>query len=114
MIGVILHKRRATGQVGGNRLHRSDQRAGFPIALPTKAKALRHQTLHSKSRQLLEPMQNLKVSRKPLEVASLEKTAQPKLNSRTIAKRIVTCPIPPQFFRYCVALLVFGAKFAYC
>src|SRR5438132_574496 len=59
-------------------------------------------------------MQNLKVSRKPLEVASLEKTAQAKLNSRTIAKRIVTCPILPQFFRYCVALLVLGATFANC
>src|SRR5437879_6513787 len=57
-------------------------------------------------------MQNLEVSRKPLEVASLEKTAQPKLNSRTIAKRIVTRPRLPQFFRYSVALFIFGAKFA--
>src|ERR1700736_4711466 len=59
-------------------------------------------------------MQNLKVRRKALEVTSLEKTAQTKLNSRTVAKRIVTCPSLPQFFRYCVALLVLGAKFANC
>src|SRR3981081_3644905 len=114
MIGVILHKRRATGQVGGNHLHRSDQGTGFPIALPAKAKAIRHQTLHSQARQLLEAMQNLKVSRKALEVVSREKTAQTKLNSRTVAKRIGTGPSLPQFFRYCVALLVLGAKFANC
>src|ERR1700693_189180 len=59
-------------------------------------------------------MQNLKVSRKPLEVASLEKTTQAKFNSRTVAKRIVTRTRLAQLSRDSVAILVFGAKFANC
>jgi hypothetical protein len=59
-------------------------------------------------------MQNLKVSRRALKVPSLEKTAQTKLNSRTVAKRIVTLPSFLQLLRYSMPILVFGAKFANC
>src|SRR5277367_6597631 len=59
-------------------------------------------------------MQNLKVSREPLKVASLEKTTQAKLNSSTVAKRIVTRTGLAPFSCDSVAILVFGAKFASC
>src|SRR6478736_1197896 len=59
-------------------------------------------------------MQNLKVSREPLEIARLEKAAKAKLNSRTVAKRTVTRTSLAQFFRESVAILVFHAKLADC
>src|SRR6185437_2660406 len=57
-------------------------------------------------------MQNLKVSRKPLEVANLEKTAQAKLDSCTVAKRIVPRTRLAQCCRDSIEVLVFGAKLA--
>src|SRR5580704_6297582 len=86
MISVIFHKRCAPRQIGSDRLHRPYQSTGFPIALSSKAVAVRHQTLHCQPGQLLKPVQGLEVRRKSFESAVLEKTAQTDLDPRPIAK----------------------------
>src|ERR1700674_4272759 len=110
MVGVVLHKGGAPWQVGGHRFHRPNQGTGFPIALSAKAVAFRHQTLDRQPRQLLEPVQNLEVRGKALEIARLEKSAKAYLNSCAVTKRIVTRPALAQFRRDRVALLVLRAE----
>src|SRR5262249_30059146 len=86
------------------------QGAGFPVTLTPKAVPVRHQTLYSEARQLLKPVQDLKIGRESLVLAIVQKASQAQFNPSAVTKCLMTHTPFAEFFRDVVALLILLAE----
>ena len=89
VVGVVLHERRPAGQPGRHHLGRPQQHRGLPVALAAEAVAVGHQPLHRQARELAQAAEVLEVGGERPEATLGQEGAQPELDPRAVAQRLV-------------------------